>query len=645
LAPAFLAVTIRRPLERLEARLRELAEGEGYTPDAAADAIRVRAYLDDVLVRVPDTLAARVPAEAATALAAVGGDLDTAKTQVWRAEGGCPPGCEAYWLPNGLVLLGGPLADEDELTGGAALLGTEGFVQGFLASKLEKFEAFLAGVERTVEEAAPHLPRAQSGNLLLRTCGLGRLTHLTRLLPPAATEAFATAADNAALATFTKLASLDNLTTLQQQQARLSLRRGGMGLRSLHERRSAAWVGSWLTTLPRVRASCPAGWAGEDLLTRDGPAWTEEGWAAALLDACYDLAARGAHLDAEGDVCADPPDAPWAWKDGFAPLRKKQGELSKKLEDAALRSLLQNETLPGRARVRSCGGPGAGAWLSAIPADAGLSFNDEEFATAARFRLGQHLCLGGQQCGNAYARDGPGHRAGDRCQGRLDAQGLHAATCQVGGRRTRTHNALRDLYAELLQSAGYAVLREQHVPAWDRWRRRRNGQWEVERAVLDLRLEAPPDAPITYLDMVVAHPCAATYLHGAAGEGGYAASQAEAGKHGRYPPNANVRDRLVPLAVETFGRLGTEGLRFLRKAAGRACRRTSALAVLGGEGPPAVVGAWLERQSVALQKNNSAALKAAAGAAATWRDLRTPGLEEAVLGVLAEAERLAAQAA
>ena len=95
LAPAFLAGTIRRPLERLEARLRELAEEEGFTPDAAADAIRVRAYLDDVLVRVPDTLAARVPAAAAAALAPVGGDLDAAKTQVWRAAGGCPPGCQA----------------------------------------------------------------------------------------------------------------------------------------------------------------------------------------------------------------------------------------------------------------------------------------------------------------------------------------------------------------------------------------------------------------------------------------------------------------------------------------------------------------------------------------------------------------------
>jgi len=274
-----------------------------------------------------------------------------------------------------------------------------------------------------------------------------------------------------------------------------------------------------------------------------------------------------------------------------------------------------------------------------------LSFTDEEFMIAARFRLGQHLCLGGQRCGNAYATTGEGHRAGDRCSGVLDAQGLHAATCLVGGRRKRTHDAQRDLYADLLPGGGYQVLREQHVPAWDRWVRRANGRWVRERANLDLRLEAPPAAPVTYLDTVVAHPCAATYCTGAAAEDGFAARRAEEAKHARYPPNARVQGRLVPLAVETYGRLGEEGLRFLRKAAGRVCTRTTALAVLGGEGPPAVLGAWLERQSVALQKNNSAAFKAAAGAAATWRDTQTPGVEEVVLEVLAAAERLAATAA
>ena len=93
-----------------------------------------------------------------------------------------------------------------------------------------------------------------------------------------------------------------------------------------------------------------------------------------------------------------------------------------------------------------------------------------------------------------------------------------------------------------------------------------------------------------------------------------------------------------------YGRWGKEGLRFLKKAAARAARRTSALAGLGGEGPPAVLGVWLQRQAVALQKSNVAALKAAAGAAAVWAQPDF-GPRETVLGLLAEAERLAAAVA
>ena len=48
----------------------------------------------------------------------------------------------------------------------------------------------------------------------------------------------------------------------------------------------------------------------------------------------------------------------------------------------------------------------------------------------------------------------------------------------------------------------------------------------MERAILGLRLEAPPGAPLTFLDTVGVHPCAATYLHGAAGESGHAAGLA-----------------------------------------------------------------------------------------------------------------------
>ena len=192
---------------------------------------------------------------------------------------------------------------------------------------------------------------------------------------------------------------------------------------------------------------------------------------------------------------------------------------------------------------------------------------------------------------------------------------------------------------EWLPGAGYAVQREQHVPGWDRWVRKRNGRQVLQRAILDLRVEAPPAEPVKHLDAVVTHPCSPSYLHGAAAEAGFAARKAEEDKHARYPGG------VVPLAVETYGRRGEEGLRFLRRAAGRACTRTTALAVLGGEGPPAVLGAWLQRSSVALQKGNAAAFKAAAGAAQTWGDAPVPGLADTALEVLAAAEQLAASAA
>ena len=452
-------------------------------------------------------------------------------------------------------------------------------------------------------------------------------------------------ADEAALGTFAKLAQLDPLTPLQERQARLSVRRGGMGLRSLHQRREAAWVGSWLTTLPRVRDSCPAGWAGKREIARDGDGWVLEGWAKALRDAQANLAAEGAYLDLHGEVCADPPEEPWEWEDGFKPVRKRQGELSQALENSSLEQLLRDETRDGRARLRSCGGPGAGAWLTALPADAGLSFADEEFMTAARFRLGQDLCLEGAPCAHTYVTAGEGHQVGDRCRGTLDAAGLHAATCLVGGHRKQTHHAQRDLWAQLLPGAGYGVQCEQHVPRWDRWRQGRNGRWWRQRAILDLRAEAPPAEPVQYLDTEVTHPCSHSYVVGAAAENGYAARRAEQVKHARYPQQPGTTGRLVPLVAETYGRWGDEALSFLRRAAGRACTRTTALVVLGEEGPPAVLGSWLERASVALQKTNAAALKAAAGAAAPWGAQDVPGIDEAVLNILAEAERLAMAAA
>ena len=143
----------------------------------------------------------------------------------------------------------------------------------------------------------------------------------------------------------------------------------------------------------------------------------EGGWGGARRAGVDGVGTRGGHMCAGGGMGGGAAEGPWRWEDGCAPLQKRKGKISEELEDAGRRELLQAETGSGRARVRSCGGPGAGAWLSAIPADAGLGFSDEEFMIAARSRLGPHLCLGSQRCGDAYTTAREGRRVGDRCPG------------------------------------------------------------------------------------------------------------------------------------------------------------------------------------------------------------------------------------
>eukprot|EP00975_Prorocentrum_lima_P060488 12686817-Prorocentrum_lima.AAC.1 len=83
----------------------------------------------------------------------------------------------------------------------------------------------------------------------------------------------------------------------------------------------------------------------------------------------------------------------------------------------------------------------------------------------------------------------------------------------------------------------------------------------MEEAKLDLRIRGTT-APVLFADICVWHPVATR-----AGEvDGHTAQAAEASKHRRYPSGPG-KPRLIPLAAETFGRLGAQALRFLGEMA------------------------------------------------------------------------------
>ena len=114
------------------------------------------------------------------------------------------------------------------------------------------------------------------------------------------------------------------------------------------------------------------------------------------------------------------------------------------------------------------------------------------------------------------------------------------------------------------------------------------------------------------------------------------------GKHSRYPAWALPGGRLFPFSAEAFGRWGKEALDWLRDAAHATCRRNPQLAYLGEWGPPALLGAWHCRLSVALQRGNAACLLQAGRLRGPADFAGDTGWEEDVDDLLREAAAAAA---
>jgi hypothetical protein len=182
------------------------------------------------------------------------------------------------------------------------------------------------------------------------------------------------------------------------------------------------------------------------------------------------------------------------------------------------------------------------------------------------------------------------------------------------------YNGSARLLARLLRAAGYHVATEVWETRWNKPQLVRHGQPKrdqhgnvlEERARLDLRLQAPPEKPITYGDVVVGHSCAQSWVREAAEVEGATAEVGVRRKVRRYPPEDLPSAKLVVFSVENWGRWAPGAVAFLRRAAGRAAQRSPGLASLEEGGANAVYAAWLRQLSCALQKANVACLRGAA---------------------------------
>ena len=163
----------------------------------------------------------------------------------------------------------------------------------------------------------------------------------------------------------------------------------------------------------------------------------------------------GTQAPAEDRAALDPGEFPHGW----------QRSASSALEHTEHRSLLralagtsQWGPLPGRARLRSCGGPSAAAWMTAVPATQATALSNEEFLCSMRRRLG--LGVVPEQC------------ACEGCGREVDLHGHHRAACGRTGRVHARHTSQVAAWRQVFVEAGGFIprrnverlLRNTHVP-------------------------------------------------------------------------------------------------------------------------------------------------------------------------------------
>ena len=186
-----------------------------------------------------------------------------------------------------------------------------------------------------------------------------------------------------------RLAHLDRLTVRERRQVRLPFALGGASLPAATSTAPAACFGSWLHCLADVAAATDL--TPRQLLSsangqlQNNLQATAEEWERASARVFWE------EIDSGGTVRS------WHEAAERGVMPRRQRALSRPLAQASRRELLA--TAPDAddaARIRSCGGAGAGAWL-ACPDNARTQMADTHFVPAYRMRWGQPVAPGDPQ--------------------------------------------------------------------------------------------------------------------------------------------------------------------------------------------------------------------------------------------------------
>jgi hypothetical protein len=300
-------------------------------------------------------------------------------------------------------------------------------------------------------------------------------------------------------------------------QSSLPVKLGGLGVSHAADSAVQCFISSFHSVLPLISLLLP-----ESILAADG----------ALEEAMtqWDLESEGHARPAQEFLVSQP-----AW--------------GTPLQNSLFRKLLEQSTSPtDRARLLASVQPKSGAWLFVIPSpQLGTFLTDESFRIACALRLGCDICQP--------------HKCG-ACGAEVTAKGYHGLKCKSSAGRWSRHSAVNDVLARALRTAEVPVNTEP-VGCSASDGKRPDG----------LTLVPWTRGKSMVWDFTCKDTYAPTYVASCATNPGSAARVGEEVKKKKYEFLVN-RFIFIPVAIETSGVWGTEGLRFVKEIGRRIARIT-----------------------------------------------------------------------
>ncbi|CAI5469046.1 unnamed protein product [Closterium sp. Yama58-4] len=427
-----------------------------------------------------------------------------------------PPGMQQTWT--GLTVVGVPIGEED-------------WEVASLRRRLTELHAPVPWL--------PLLDHPQIASHLLAIAVSARPIYLTRTMPPRpeVVEAFRDW-DTKLEDCFEELFpdSTWDHDSGKSQMARLQLhlpaRLGGFGIRSAADLSPLSYACGWCQAVSDVAR---LGVAGEERMFEEFFRTPE---ATTLLDPWFaravDLLPQSVRQEMPPlALCtADPPVLLFSTQHRRLAVESLQ----------SLRGMAHNDAT--LARLTSLQGPGAGAWVSAVPSHEEATFTAAEWSICASMRLGlpiQQLIVAGKcACGFEFADPSDPH---------------HALRCKYQYAPSRVHDAVKFVVAKIAKGAGGIVTMEDDTLLPGK---------RVDVAVRKLREGEEHALEVSVVDPI----SLSAQHHGQIGRKvGFAAREREKRKAADYKSllQRHRGVQFTPLIAETWGCLGGSFGRWLKK--------------------------------------------------------------------------------